>query len=65
MRRVGGGGLIIAAILLIVVGWLIQSDLLAWLLDVIGWIFVIGGVILGVVGLISLFTGDRGRSSGF
>ncbi len=63
MGKVGGGSLLLAGIFLIFMGILIQSDFLKWLLDLLGIIIIIGGGILGVVGLIQVFTGGSKRSS--
>ena len=65
MNRFGGGGLILLAIILVVVGIMVQSDIVEWLLNVIGTIFIVAGVIAGVVGLIGLFTGGKKQSSEF
>lgn len=66
MRKAGSGGLVLAAIILVLTGWLIQSDLLTWLLNLIGWIFIIGGVVVGIVGLIGMFTGGgKSQASDF
>ena len=64
MNKLSGGGLIIAALALVFVGWLIQSDLLSWLLDLVGWVLIIGGIIVGVAGVVTMFTGGR-RGSDF
>ena len=63
MSKVGGGGLLLAGIFLIFLGFLIQSDILSRLLDLLGIIVIIGGAILGVIGLIQVFTGGSKRSS--
>ena len=63
MNKVGGGGLVLAGILLVVLGWLIGSSLIEWLLDVIGFVIIAGGVIVGVYGLVKMFSGGgRGES---
>ena len=63
MSKVGGGGLLLAGVFLIFLGFLIQSDILSRLLDLLGIIIIIGGAILGVIGLIQVFTGGGKRSS--
>ena len=65
MNRFGGGSLILLAILLIVGGIVIQSDVVAWLLNTIGILLIIGGVVIGIMGLVSMFKGNRGGSSDF
>ena len=63
MNKVGGGSFLLAGIFLIFLGILIRSDILEALLNLLGFIIIIGGGILGVVGLIQLFTGGSKRSS--
>jgi len=63
MSKVGGGSLLLAGIFLIFLGILIRSDFLEWLLDLLGIITIIGGGIVGVVGLIQVFTGSKRSSS--
>ena len=63
MSKVGGGGLLLAGIFLIFLGIVIQSDILSRLLDLLGIIVIIIGAVLGVIGLIQVFTGGSKRSS--
>lgn len=65
MSKVGGGSFFLAGIFLIFLGILIQSDILSRLLDILGVIIIIGGAILGVIGLIQVFTGSKRSSSDF
>ena len=64
MGKVGGGGLVLAGILIVVLGFLIQSPFLEWLLDLIGIVLIVGGAIVGIIGLIKLFSGG-GSSDDF
>ena len=57
MGKVGGGGLVLAGILIVFLGFLIKSDLLEWLLELIGIVLIVGGAIVGIIGLIKLFSG--------
>jgi hypothetical protein len=63
MSKVGGGSFLLAGIFLIFLGILIRSDILEGLLDILGFLVIIGGGILGVIGLIQVFTGGSKRSS--
>ena len=65
MNKLGGGGLVVAGIFLVIIGWLIQSAILEWLLNVIGFIVIVAGIIVGVYGLIRIFSGSKGDSSDF
>ena len=59
------GGLVFIGGILVVVGFLLQSRLIEWLLDVMGLILIIVGIIVVVVGLVSLATGRKGGSSSY
>ena len=59
MNKVGGSGLLLAGIFLALFGIFIGSNFVEALLDFIKWIFVIIGVIMGVVGLLQVFSGDK------
>ena len=61
MSKLSGSGLLLAGIFLIFLGILIRSDILETLLDIFGFLVIVLGAILGLVGLIQFFTG-RGRS---
>jgi hypothetical protein len=65
MGKLGGGGLFVAGIALVLLGALIQWDFLSSLLNVLGWVVIVAGVILGIVGLIKLFSGNKGGASDF
>lgn len=59
MGNWGGMGQILIAIFLVLLGWLFISGLLQALLWLVGWIFIIVGIVVGVMGLIELFGKDR------
>ena len=59
MNKGGGSGLLMAGIFLALFGLFIGSNFVEGLLDFIKWIFVIIGVIMGVVGLLKVFSGDK------
>ncbi len=65
MSKFGGGGLLALGLILAVTGVLIQSDMLQWLLDVMGSIFVISGVIVGIFGFVKIAFGGRSPSAEF
>jgi hypothetical protein len=65
MRKLEGGGLLVAGILLLIVGIVLQRDLIDWLIDATGLILIIIGVILGIIGLIQTFSGGGRKSSEF
>lgn len=49
------GGKIVAGIILILLGVFVQSGILAFLLDIIGLIIIIGGAVVLLMGIISIF----------
>lgn len=65
MNKVGGGGVLIAGVFLIFLGFLIQSDFLSWLLDILGLVVIVAGVVLGVYGLIKMFSGSKSGASDY
>lgn len=62
MEKVGAGGLILVAVVMLITGFVLRWDLIDWLIDAIGFLFIAGGAIIGVVGLIKLM-GGRGRET--
>ena len=64
MDKVGGGGLVVFGILLVILGLLIRSAILEWLLDIVGIVILIGGAIVVVVGVVKIFSGG-GSSDDF
>ena len=65
MGKLGGGSLLIAGIFLVLLGALIQSDILTWLLDILGFVVVVAGVIVGLIGIIKLFSGKKSGASDY
>ena len=65
MDKLGAGGWIVVGIALILLGWLVQSGIVEFLLNLIGWIIGIGGVIAIILGGFSLILGKKGRAGGF
>jgi len=63
MNKLGGGGLLIAGIFLILFGLLIGSWIVEEILDIIGFVIIAVGVIVGIAGLVKMFTGGKGRES--
>ena len=45
----------------IVGGWFVQSGVLEWLLNVIGFIMIITGILASVIGLIQMLSGGGRR----
>ena len=67
MDKLGGFGLIVVGLALVLLGWLVQSGIVEFLLDIIGVVIIIGGAIVGIIGIVKLVTGggSNGGSSGY
>jgi hypothetical protein len=64
MRRLGGSGLLLAGVFLVFLGIVIKSDILEGLLDLLGFVVIIVGVGIGLVGLVAFFSGGGGGGGG-
>ena len=60
MGALGKSGWILGGIILLVVGLILKTGLIQWLLDLLGWVLIIIGAIALIIGIISLFTGKGG-----
>jgi len=65
MGKLGGGGLLVVGLGLALVGWIITSGIVEFLLDVIGGATILAGVVLVVVGIVKMFTGNKSGASDF
>ena len=67
MDKLGGFGLIVVGLALVLLGWLVQSGIVEFLLDIVGIVIIIGGAIVGIIGIVKLFAGGSsgGGSSGY
>ena len=63
MGKVGGAGLFLAGLILIVPGAIIGFGWLDWLVHLIGYIILGTGVVVGITGLIKIFSGNGGGLS--
>ena len=64
MSWTSGFGLLVVGVFLVILGWLVQSSIFEWLLDIAGVLIIIGGAVVGVIGIVKMFTG-RGGSDDF
>ena len=60
MSNLGGGGLIIAGVVLAFLGLVLRWNLIDWLIDFTGLLLIIIGIVLGVFGLIQVFSSRKG-----
>ena len=65
MNKVGGSGLIVVAILLVLLGLVLRLGIIDWLIDVTGFLLILIGVIMGIVGLVQVFSSGNKSSSSF
>ena len=54
-------GMVGVGVLLIIIGLLLLTGIVQALLTVVGWIGIIAGVIVGVVGLVGIIKGNNSR----
>ena len=55
MDRIGMLGI---GVILVILGFILQTGLIAWLINAIGIILIVVGVVLVVLGVIKVFTGS-------
>lgn len=65
MKILGSSGGIVTGIALVILGLLLRSNLVEFLLDFIGWAIIIVGIIAIIVGGVSLFSGKKGRAGNY
>ena len=64
MSRVQGGGLVMIGGILLFTGVLLRWDLVDWIIDTVGFLLIIVGAVIGIVGLIKMVSGG-GQSSSY
>ncbi len=65
MSSLKGSSLVVLGITLVVLGALLQSGIVEWLLDVIGYVTVLGGLVIGAFGVVKMVLGRDGASSDY
>ena len=53
------GAMVGAGVLLIIIGLLLLTGIVQALLTVVGWIGIIAGVIVGIIGLVGMIRGNN------
>ena len=64
MRRAQGGGFLMVGAMFVVAGVLLRWDLVDWIIDTAGLLLIVVGAVVGIVGLIKLFSGGGGGGGG-
>ena len=54
MNKLGSSSLIVVAVTLVVMGLILRWDLIDWLIDAMGLLFIVGGVGVGVAAFIKM-----------
>ena len=57
MNNSGGGGMLIAGIIVLIIGIILLTPLIDWLITFMGWAMIVGGVILGGIGVVQMLSG--------
>ena len=58
MGKLSGGSLLLVGVILVIFGAFVQSGIMESLLNIVGFLVVALGIILGIVGLIQMFSGS-------
>ena len=64
MSRVQGGGFLLVGAIFVVAGVLLRWDLVDWIIDTAGLLLIVVGAVVGIIGLIKLFSGGGGGGGG-
>ena len=65
MNALGKGAWLVIGIILILLGWLLQSGFIAFLLGIMGWILIVLGIIAVVLGVVGMVTGKKGGAGSY
>lgn len=65
MNKLGGGSTLIVGILVLLLGLFVQSGIVKALVDIIGLLIVAVGVIIGIFGLLKMFSGGSNSGSDY
>ena len=65
MRKLRGGSLILTGAFLIILGAILRWDLIDAIVDAAGFLLIVIGIIVGIVGLWNMLSGGGGRSRDF
>ena len=65
MNKLREGSTVVTAIVLVLIGLVLQWDLVDWLIDAVGVMFVLAGIVVGVVWLVRLLSGKKESPSAY
>ncbi len=63
MNKLGGSGLIVFGVALFVMGLVLRWDLIDWLIDAVGLLFLLAGAGVGIAGIVRVFFGRKTASA--
>lgn len=59
MGKAAGSGMLLAGIVLVILGAVLRWDLIKWLIDATGLILIIIGIVIAIIGLVQMMSGNR------
>jgi hypothetical protein len=65
MNKLGGSGIFVTAIALVVFGLFLRWELIDWLIDAMGFLFIAAGLALVAFGIFNWATSRKGGSSAY
>ena len=63
MIREGGSSLIAVAVVLLLAGLFLRWDLVDWLIDAVGTVFIVAGILAGLLGVFRAVGRNRSHAS--
>ena len=57
MNGLKGGGLFVIGLALVILGGLLFLPIIDWLINILAFVLIIIGAVLGIIGLIQVFSG--------
>ena len=63
MGKAAGSSLLLSGIVLVILGAVLRWDLIDWLINATGLLLILIGVVLGIIGLVQMVSGNKGTSS--
>ena len=65
MNKLGGGGILVAGVALALLGCLLTSGIIETILDLVGGVIIVVGIIVAVFGVIRMLSGDKSGASDY
>ncbi len=55
MNKLGGSGFIVLGVFLLAMGLVLRMDLIDWLINAVGALFLLAGAGVGIMGIVKIF----------